>query len=294
MNIILSKPKSITHAHLLGVILAEAGSRKSQGRLRILDAGCGSGDLLAYLYEGLALLLPGLNVELFGFDVSNHGVQAVGFLSEAETRLRTVAPTVDWGARVCLIADCEAWPYESESFDMVVSNQVLEHVRDHQRFFLEQNRVLKAGGCGIHLFPLKGILWEGHLYIPIGHWIENWDVLRWWITICSRLGIGKFKKSGMSLTQYSEGHADYLLHYTNYINKNELLRLSKNAGFRTSFAFTADFYKRKLRIVLAGVLGSPSPWSMRSWLDVFLFWLFHRASSITTLQVKADTYLRFE
>ncbi len=39
-----------------------------------------------------------------------------------------------------------AWPVESESIDVIVSDSVLEHVEEPERFFSEAHRVLKDGG----------------------------------------------------------------------------------------------------------------------------------------------------
>ena len=50
--------------------------------------------------------------------------------------------------RVRIIADTDPWPYEDGSIDVVISNQVLEHVRDHDFFFENHARVLREGGRG--------------------------------------------------------------------------------------------------------------------------------------------------
>lgn len=60
-------------------------------------------------------------------------------------------------------ADCfydgENFPFENSSFDGVVSFQVLEHVRDHQGFMKEINRILKDGGLFLFSAPL---VWDEH------------------------------------------------------------------------------------------------------------------------------------
>jgi SAM-dependent methyltransferase len=45
-----------------------------------------------------------------------------------------------------LKADQDKWPFQDESIDCVVSNQVVEHLSDVDHFFGEASRVLKKGG----------------------------------------------------------------------------------------------------------------------------------------------------
>ncbi|WP_395747329.1 class I SAM-dependent methyltransferase [Prosthecobacter sp.] len=53
------------------------------------------------------------------------------------------------GPGVDFVADVSALPFEDGSYDIVLSTQVLEHVREPQRVVAEMARVLKPGG---HLF----------------------------------------------------------------------------------------------------------------------------------------------
>jgi len=45
-----------------------------------------------------------------------------------------------------LRADVDPWPFQNESIDCVVSNQVVEHLSDLDHYFSEASRVLKKGG----------------------------------------------------------------------------------------------------------------------------------------------------
>jgi 2-polyprenyl-3-methyl-5-hydroxy-6-metoxy-1,4-benzoquinol methylase len=105
-------PTSITHVHLLSCL-------RSEGKGKVLDAGCGNGQLMAYLHAH--------GYEVHGFDVVDHGVQRQGFLDEAAALLNSKAPGVDWATRLHAISVDDPWPFEAESFDYVVANQVLEH-----------------------------------------------------------------------------------------------------------------------------------------------------------------------
>jgi SAM-dependent methyltransferase len=63
----------------------------------------------------------------------------------------------------------ESIPHPDNSFDLVYSNNVLEHTDDPARVIAESIRVLKPGGCLCHNVPNYGSWWEGHygvLWLP--------------------------------------------------------------------------------------------------------------------------------
>jgi ubiquinone/menaquinone biosynthesis C-methylase UbiE len=64
----------------------------------------------------------------------------------------------------CDIADCpgEALSFPDESFDLVYSSNVLEHVQDPARVLAESVRVLKPGGYLFFTYPNYCSFWEGH------------------------------------------------------------------------------------------------------------------------------------
>jgi len=152
--------------------------------------------------------------------------------------------------RLKLITHDQSWPFESDFFDYVISNQVLEHVWDHNHFFKEHSRVLKKGGCGVHLFPLIHYIYEGHLLIPFVHRISDWHLLNGFIKFMSKIGFGKYRRDLVSLDEFSERHADYMTFYTNYLSYSELMAVVKQAQLRPSLKYTVDFYLHKLRQVL--------------------------------------------
>lgn len=245
--------KSITHDHLTSVVVTELlGRGWGADAPRGLDVGCGDGALLAHVLRQSPRLLAGRAVpELFGFDVVDHGVQAQGFIERTVTALEHSAPDVPWRHRISAIRQADAWPYEDATFDFVVSNQVLEHVADHDRFFAELARVLKPGGFSAHLFPLKHYVYEGHLLLPWVHRIGDFELLRWYISALSAVGLGKFpehrRTTGVSRAEFSERHADYMLHFTHYRSAHDFKALTKRHGLRLSFRYTKDFYTSKLR-----------------------------------------------
>lgn len=56
----------------------------------------------------------------------------------------------------------EALPFHSNSFDMILSHEVLEHVQDDRTCVLEMVRVLRVGGRIIIFVPNRGYPFETH------------------------------------------------------------------------------------------------------------------------------------
>lgn len=97
---------------------------------RILDFGCGSGDLVQELNRrGFDSL--GVDIKKFWADNDLHG-------------------------RLQVVEQPYRIPHADLTFDAVLSTSVFEHVLDYRRAFLEIHRVLKPGGASLHLFPGRG------------------------------------------------------------------------------------------------------------------------------------------
>jgi SAM-dependent methyltransferase len=288
-------PQSLTHVHLAACIMTSLKNNAKVDVVRICDIGFGGGEFISYLYDSLTIMCPDQKFELYGFDVDDSGVQASGFYNKTIQKLADRHPTVPWQERLFLIGGNSKWPFPNGYFNITCSNQVVEHVDDHLFFFKEQRRVLCRGGTGVHLFPLKHYLKEGHIHIPLAHRVHQHAFLRSYIGFWSRLGIGSFAehrdKFGMSLDHYAEEHADYLSFMTNYLSAQQLLELCRKAKLRADFRYTSQFFYTKLRQLLNREISrSYRPSLSKS--DLLLFWLFKRISSITLLVENQNIYKR--
>lgn len=97
---------------------------------KILELGCGEGSL--------ALLIKNLtNAQVYGTDLSQSGVN----LSKEKG---IMAKKADLNKKI---------PFENNSFDLLVSDQLLEHMFNTDQFLQECYRVLKKGGYLITITP---------------------------------------------------------------------------------------------------------------------------------------------
>jgi len=287
---------SMTHHHLCAVINTVLKEQSAPPAIRILDMGCGGGQLIVFLQNKLPLLREDIHFELYGFDVIDSHVQVSDYFNTTMNLLAQKFPEIEWGKRIHLITSKQEWPFPDGFFNFVVSNQVMEHVFDHDFSLQQIKRVLTEDGVSIHLFPLKDYIFEGHLLLPFAHWISNQDLLFDYIKMCSILGLGKYRKllpkgNGADLTDFCRKHTDYMIYETNYLNMTEVYRLAKRNRMRCSFRYTGEYYINKLRQVVQIPLKYEYARVRHPWWERILFSLFVRLASITLVLEKRNTYL---
>jgi SAM-dependent methyltransferase len=116
-------------------MIRQYGGERLQGV--ILENGCGVGEYLQRLQERAGLAV-GLDVE---------------FERVLETRQKGLTVQLAMG---------EALPHAAQTFDLVISNEVIEHVQDDRQAVAEMVRVLKPGGRLILFCPNRGYPFETH------------------------------------------------------------------------------------------------------------------------------------
>lgn len=118
----------------LGMVRQWAGKRVSG---MVLENGCGVGEYLAWLSRD-ARMAVGLDVEL-------------PRLLEAKLKNSYL---------VC--AAGEHLPFKKSIFDLILSNEVIEHVRDDRQALAESARVMREGGRLTVFCPNRGYPFETH------------------------------------------------------------------------------------------------------------------------------------
>ncbi len=122
-------------------------------RMRVLEVGCGSGGIANYLGT-----LEGSPFEVDAVDVEDNRLIHAGYRF---TQVSSVA-----------------LPFADASFDVVISNHVIEHVGDtyaQVHHLREIRRVLRRGGAGYLAVPNRWQLIEPHFRLPFLSWLpERW------------------------------------------------------------------------------------------------------------------------
>lgn len=99
---------------------------------KVLDIGCGGGDFSKQVADKLQ------TDKVFGIDIKKESVVK----AHQKNNINSV------------VADCEkSLPFRDRSFDIVISNQLIEHLGDTDNFIKEVYRILRRGGLCILSTP---------------------------------------------------------------------------------------------------------------------------------------------
>lgn len=140
---------------------------------KILDFGCGQGALVA---RGRALGLDIVGADTYGGS------------------FHVWADNVDPAAKALIhrIVDGKL-PFPDETFDLVIANQVFEHIDHPPGPLAEVDRVLKPGGLFLASFPAGDVWFEGHVGLYFPHFLRSRPKLQWrYLHLMRKLGLGYY------------------------------------------------------------------------------------------------------
>ncbi|MGQ0593118.1 MAG: class I SAM-dependent methyltransferase [Gammaproteobacteria bacterium] len=168
----------------------------------VLDFGCGAGQIVDQLRAK--------NVRAFGCDVFFEGNSCLPSVP------RRLMGSVIRRMQTLVV------PFESGQFDVVINNQVMEHVEDLDSALSEIHRVLKPKGVVLSLFPDKGVWREGHCGIPFLHWFPKGSRTRLFYAAALRLlGLG-YDTGNKGVVRWAKEWCDWLDMWTYYRKSAEI------------------------------------------------------------------------
>jgi len=133
-------------AKKIEAVLSDFIKQSTLTDLSILDIGCGNGEIISY------------------FKKNNNKTYSVDVLDQ-----RSKKAMID----VYKIVDSAELPFESEFFDVIISNHVVEHISDQNIHMQEIYRCLKKNGVCYYATPNRNFLVEPHHKIPFIHYFGH-------------------------------------------------------------------------------------------------------------------------
>jgi SAM-dependent methyltransferase len=211
--------------------LDRVAAGRPRDSVRILDVGCGRGSRVAWLCDA--------GWDAWGADIVEDYIEAG----------RPYFDRRGFGAERLKAIDGEL-PFEEEAFDVVLSDQVVEHVQDLDGFVAGIARVSRRGSAGLHVYPATMRPLEPHLRQPLVHWLPRGTPRRAAIGAATRAGVGVnyFAERGKReqariFAEFSEGETCYRL-------LGNVVRTFDEHGFATD---TGSLPREKMRERLAGL-----------------------------------------
>lgn len=203
----------LTPSGQVRLFLDRYASGRPRDGVRILDVGCGRGDTVAWLRAQ--------GWDAYGIDVDTD------YLGYGR---RYLTGAGDDAERLQAIGDDGRYPFEDDFFDLVFSDQVIEHVADLDGFAAEVARVSISGGRGLHIYPAKWRPVEPHLRTPCTHWLPKGRLRRAAEAGCLRAGIAAPYFTEYSFAERVEIYNRYSEEKTFYRPLREVIAVMNRHG----------------------------------------------------------------
>lgn len=184
----------------------------ASGARTVLDYGCGNGEVVAELRRH--------GVDCYGADIFYEG----GSFDDPELE-RLIADGVIRG-----FTPGGPVPFGDGEFDLIVSNQVLEHVADLRPAVAELDRMLAPDGVMYHHFPSREVLREGHIGIPLAHRMRPGRARTAYTLALRTLGLGYHRTARPR--PWTRRGLDWIDAYTFYRPYDEIERAFGNFEIR--------------------------------------------------------------
>jgi len=204
-----------TAARRLKIIEDISGSISKDSK--ILDFGCGLGTNVRELRE--------MGYDAYGFDIyPTYG--GVDYREDEQ-----VKPLYEQGILRYVTLDDYSFPFDDDNFDIIISDEVLEHVDDYDMVLKEMYRVTRKGGRSLHMFPSRYRIIEAHCYVPYSSIIQKY----WYLKLWAILGLRNEYQKGLNSSEAAEHNLKTLVTGTNYLSKKQIVNHVESVFGRCSF-----------------------------------------------------------
>ena len=171
MNVVLSDNYELVSYLIRYYLSKNTNLREST----ILDFGCGNGQLLSVLKN------QKIGRNLFGVDIFDDEEYKTIKSNLKDITIKNIKPYEKIDFKI--------------KFDIIIANQVFEHIEDIEKVCSQLSSILKPNGVLIAGFPTKEIILEPHLKLLFLHLLpKNSFLLELYLKCASFLNIGSFKK----------------------------------------------------------------------------------------------------
>jgi len=192
----------------------------SRSKMNVLDWGCGRGLETLWLRE--------------------HGYSAYGVDLDAKPIANGIGLFERRGHPASALRLLQAdglSSFPDGFFHFTFSNQVFEHIADLEAVATELWRVTASSGEGHHIFPAHKSPVEGHLFMPLVHWLPKNELRKCAIRIFVTFGREPHWAGLEQLTveEKTQKYYQYSVTKTYYRSPSEIRQTFEPLGFRVSF-----------------------------------------------------------
>jgi ubiquinone/menaquinone biosynthesis C-methylase UbiE len=170
-------------------LLAQA--RQAGVNATVLDLGCGDGRFVEVLVDA------GLNA--IGVDVPD---------AKPSVELRLLRRP-NLRKHIVFLDDGEKIPLPDNCVDIILSNNVFEHIPVLDSTVREMARILKPGGVVYAVFPLKSSIIEAHARLPFFHRIKSRSLRLHYANFMKNIGLYWCPASPKDIENYVAQHCFY-------------------------------------------------------------------------------------
>jgi len=280
---------TLNDIHLVNCIISSIRQKRNlPNHVRVLEVGCGSGTFLLYMIDMLSKTFPKIAFDFYAFDIQESELtfqddeSKESHLSRLHLTLNTKYKNNNWEKKVRIIKPSDDWHEQLEFFDLIISNQVLEHVMDKSTFFKKLNKNLKASGNSFHLFPTLDALWEWHIHVPFAHWFKSERTLRKYLTLYKYFTSPiKFFQNRELMINSINHDAKYIFDKTNYCSTKQFKKYCHNLELSINLRYTYPYYFLKVCQWLKVDSNRFNFYNCNRFIHYLTFFLTKHISSIT-------------